>query len=59
MKSIGGDHQEFNTLPLPRKAKPRHNDYVVAARTKVIHPPFGTMLRPLLDVPILHYVFML
>ena len=56
-KSIGPGHKELNRLPLPRKAKPGPEDYGVAARSKVNHQHFGTMLRPMLDLPISHYVF--
>jgi hypothetical protein len=56
-KSIGHDHKELNGLPLPRKAKPGLDDYGAAARTKVNQQHFGTMLRPMLDLPIVHYVF--
>jgi hypothetical protein len=56
-KSIGHDHKELNRLPLPRKATPGPNDYGVAARTKVNQQHFGTMLRPMLNLPILHCVF--
>jgi hypothetical protein len=57
IKSIGPGHKELNRLPLPRKAKPEPDDYGVAARTSVNQQHFGTMLRPMLDLPILHYVF--
>jgi hypothetical protein len=43
-------------LPLPRKNKPGSNDYGVAARTKVNHQYFGTMLRSMLDLWILRFV---
>jgi hypothetical protein len=56
-KSIGPQHKELNTLPLPRKTKQGPDDYGVAARTKVNAEHLVTMLRPMFDVPIQIYMF--
>jgi hypothetical protein len=56
-KSIKLQHKELNRLPLPRKTEPGPDDYGVAARTKVNAEHLGTMLRPMLDLPIQNYNF--
>jgi hypothetical protein len=57
IKSIGPQHKELKWLPLPRKTKPGPDDYGVTARTNVNDAHLGTILRPMVDMPIQNFIF--